>query len=317
MNKVEYLSISSTLDFSTDLVCCEFERRGLNYLRLNRDQFLQYQIEYNLQDDAMEISFDSDTFSVDASTLKSVFFRAPVFLRNTNKQHSLNDQVYRSQWSSFIRNMIVFTNALWMNHPVSTYRAENKLYQLKLAKEYGLTTPVTWVANHASSHIKPKANYIIKSIDTALFHDSQQEYFTYSTQMSGQELIESELRLAPVIIQEFLSNKTDIRATIVDNAIFAAAITTEGRSIEGDWRKTNKDKLTYTPIELPQQICNQLLKLMHALSLSFGGVDLALVGGQYYFIEVNPTGEWGWLSTNSIFPIEKEIVDALSQGEYI
>ena len=33
--------------------------------------------------------------------------------------------------------------------------------------------------------------------------------------------------------------------------------------------------------------------------------------GEYYFIEVNPTGEWGWLVHTAGFEIQKAIVDAL------
>ena len=57
--------------------------------------------------------------------------------------------------------------------------------------------------------------------------------------------------------------------------------------------------------------------IMKKLSLSFGGIDLALVGDTYYFIEVNPTGEWGWLTSCANLPIDKAIVDTLvNRGVY-
>ena len=51
---------------------------------------------------------------------------------------------------------------------------------------------------------------------------------------------------------------------------------------------------------------------MKKLNLSFGGIDLALVEKKYYFIEINPTGEWGWLVSNSC-PIDKTIVDYMQE----
>ena len=59
MNKVEQLIISSTIDYSTDLISCEFEKRGFNYLRLNRDRFSEYDILYNLGDDGLSVAMDS------------------------------------------------------------------------------------------------------------------------------------------------------------------------------------------------------------------------------------------------------------------
>ena len=42
MNEVNYLVISSTIDYSSDLICAELEKRKLNYLRINRDLFFFY-----------------------------------------------------------------------------------------------------------------------------------------------------------------------------------------------------------------------------------------------------------------------------------
>ena len=50
---------------------------------------------------------------------------------------------------------------------------------------------------------------------------------------------------------------------------------------------------------------------MDKLKLVFGGIDLIISNNKYYFIEVNPTGEWGWLSSGCNIPIEKAIVEEL------
>jgi glutathione synthase/RimK-type ligase-like ATP-grasp enzyme len=47
------------------------------------------------------------------------------------------------------------------------------------------------------------------------------------------------------------------------------------------------------------------------LGLFFGGVDLALVKDRYYFIEVNPTGEWAWLVDAAGLRIDTAICDCL------
>lgn len=311
MNEVNHLVISSTLDYSTDLICAEFEKRRVSYLRLNRDIFEDYEIIYNLQSDAYKIKLDDTLYTLNSKFIKSIYFRAPVFLRTTGKARSVTDQLKRSQWSSFLRNLIVLDDARWMNHPVSTYKAENKLYQLKIAKACGLEVPETFVGNSLPSNIKSNKIYIIKSLDTALFYKDGNEMFTYSTMIKGRELLTSEIKLAPIILQEYLSPKLDLRVTYVKGDMFPVAIMNQGKMIDGDWRKSNKDYLSYTPIELPKLVKNQLILLMNRLNLTFGGIDLALVGDKFYFIEVNPTGEWGWLTTCADLPIDKAIVNTL------
>ena len=54
---------------------------------------------------------------------------------------------------------------------------------------------------------------------------------------------------------------------------------------------------------------------MNKLQLNFGGIDFALVDDKYYFIEVNPTGEWAWLEDVFNGDISKEIVKSLINGK--
>lgn len=309
MNNVQCLIISTTIDYSTDLICYGLEKENCQYLRINRDRFSNYFIEYDLENDSLIINIEGSKYKI-SKELKSVYFRAPVFLRAI-KNYTLEEQLYRSQWSAFIRNLIIFYDAKWINHPVNTYRAENKLYQLKLAKQAGLYVPETYVGNSVPKNLCKERKYIIKSLDTALFYDKGQEMFTYTTVVSGRELLSSEIQYAPIIIQECLEDKLDIRVTIVDNEIFSVSITEEGRKIRGDWRKTDKLKLRYTPISLPDTVERNIIKLMNDLGLSFGGVDLIFANNEYYFIEVNPTGEWGWLKTVAKLPIDNAIVKSL------
>lgn len=310
MNDVNYLVVSSTIDYSSDLICYELERRGKSYLRINRDHFAEYNILHTLETDCLNIKMNDSAYKITPENLKAVYFRAPVFLR-TGKTYSLQEQLYRSQWSAFIRNLITFDKAKWVNHPVATYRSENKLYQLKCAKRFELAVPTTYVGNSLPDNIKSECTYIVKSLDTALFYDGEQEMFTYSTMVTGQELLNSEIKSAPVIIQECLHNKTDLRVTVIGDKIFPVSITKSGRKIEGDWRQNAKEELSYDRINLPSKMHNQILDLMRFLGLEFGGIDFALVDGKYYFIEVNPTGEWGWLVSASHLPIDKAIVNSL------
>ena len=307
MSEVEHLILSSTLDFSTDYVCYEMNKRGLSYLRLNRDRFLSYLIRYRVESGSLEIKIGDNNYIIEPKTLKSVFFRAPVYIR-TNKTYSLEKQLYRSQWSSFIRNLTVFSKAKWLNHPMYTYQAENKMYQLDIAQKLGLKIPDTVISND-SQGLCDDCLYVVKALDTPLYYENNQELFTYSTVSTGKDIKQSSLKEAPVIIQNCLQPKIDLRVTVVVKHLFPVSITKNNQGISGDWRKTRKEDLQYKPVEIPVEISEKLLDIMSYLNLSFGGIDLAFSKGEYYFIEVNPTGEWGWLVRTVGLDIPKAIVD--------
>ena len=310
MNSIECLIVSSTLDYSTDYICYELKQRGCKYLRINRDEFIKYSICYSLDSENLIVETFEGTNIVNYNTLKSIYFRAPVFLRSF-KSYTVEEQLHRSQWNSFIRNLIVFDKAKWINHPVSTYQAENKAFQLKMARQAGFLTPCSFIGNDIRLVPELAKNCIIKSLDTALFYDHGKEYFTYSTCMSSDDLLGISIIEAPIIIQEYLTGKTDVRVTYVDGKCFPISITIDKQGIIGDWRKNKKELLEYNKDSLPTTEINKINSLMNSLGLSFGGIDLAKVDDYYYFIEVNPTGEWGWIEKNTDYSIAKEIVNAL------
>ena len=61
MNNVQYLIISTTIDYSTDLICYGLEKENCQYLRINRDRFSSYLIEYDLENDALVISIEDSS----------------------------------------------------------------------------------------------------------------------------------------------------------------------------------------------------------------------------------------------------------------
>ncbi len=276
---------------------------------------MDYCISIDLCKGVMNICIGNNEYQVKEPSLKSIYFRAPVFLRDIyNHSLSLAEQLYRSQWSSFIRNLIYFEDILWMNNPVSTYKAENKILQLKYASQIGFRIPQTFIANNAKITIKADSNYIVKSLDTALFRKDETELFVFSNVVKGSEIQESNIMEAPIILQEYIYPKIDLRVTVIREKVHAVKIVKNNEGIEGDWRK-HKDDVQFIPCGLPKTIINRSIELVKKFNLSFGAIDLVYCKGNYYFIEINPTGEWAWLVENANQRIDIDIVDILTRGE--
>jgi glutathione synthase/RimK-type ligase-like ATP-grasp enzyme len=45
--------------------------------------------------------------------------------------------------------------------------------------------------------------------------------------------------------------------------------------------------------------------------LNFGAIDLIFHNNEYYFIEINPTGEWSWLQKITGYKFDELIVKSL------
>jgi glutathione synthase/RimK-type ligase-like ATP-grasp enzyme len=313
--QTEILVIASTLDFTSDYVCLELKKRGMNYLRINRDEFDKYEIQFDINRMLLSIQIEGVNYFFDKNSLKAIYYRAPIYLRDIYQPNiGVEEQLFRTQWTAFIRNLSIYENIIWLNNPVATFKAENKLLQLKYANKIGFLYPKTLVSNTNILQLDRDSDYIVKSLDTALLRTDEKEAFIYSSVIKGSEILLSNLKVSPVVIQEYISPKTDVRVSVIANKVYAVKIVQNNMGIDGDWR-LQKHGLSYIPIVLPNDIEQKCIQLVRDLGLAFGGIDLIESEGNYYFIEVNPTGEWAWLVDAADLRIYEGICDYL-EGEH-
>ena len=305
------LILSGLYDFSTDLVALRLQRIGVPYIRLNREQLTDHSLTLDPLVPKLTIHGPAGTCNV-GPNLRSIWFRQPVFLRNTPPTPlSLQDQLERSQWTAFLRALCVFRDAAWMNFPAATYLAESKPYQLFIADNCGFQIPKTLVTNNAH-RIRSAfpGTLVIKSLDTVLLRDGDDCLFTYTTINPENELREENINTVPLLAQYALKNKTDLRVTVIGDEIFAVRILSSGSGIPGDWRLIPRANLEYEDIVRTEDIAQRCFLLTRRLGLSFSAIDLIETSQGIFFIEVNPTGEWGWLSTTER-PIDRSIASWL------
>ncbi|WP_025144859.1 RimK family alpha-L-glutamate ligase [Pedobacter jeongneungensis] len=306
------LIISTTLDFATDRIAILLYKKNIPFLRLNRDEFDKYHIELDPISSIMNVSIEGLNYRVENSAVLAIYYRAPTFLRDIY-QEGLNEeqQLFRTQWAAFMRGLIIFDLARWFNHPVDTYRAENKAYQLRIANKLGFAVPISKITN--STLAEYGANTVaVKSIDTAIVGNSSYEKFVY-TQIYDLNELPREHFSSPFFIQQALVPKTDIRVTIVGDWLLAVSITAEER-IGGDWRKHGLP-LTYKVIDLPIDTLTRCREYVRFFNLPYCAMDLVFFDDNYYFIEINPTGEWSFIQENTAQEIDLVITKALIQND--
>lgn len=311
VNKINFIILSDSKDFTTDYVTLELEKRGVSYLRLDRDLLPNYKITWDIYNLNLWIERNGNKYLIDEDSLHGVYYRAPTYLRETfSRSKTVEEQLKQSQWMSFYRNLLCFNKAKWMNSPSATFYAENKMIQLKVAQQTGLKIPQTILANNADHLSFIDDSLIIKSLDTVIFNFGDSEAFVYTNTVNSESLKNAELSIAPIIIQNNLSPKIDYRVTVVGKTVFSVKILMENKGVIGDWRK-EKDNVSFIPSELPENVNNMCRQVVDTLGLSFGAIDLIHYNNEFYFIEVNPTGEWAWLVDSANQKIYEAICDYL------
>jgi glutathione synthase/RimK-type ligase-like ATP-grasp enzyme len=312
------LLISNSRDFATDFVVAVLLERGVPYLRFDLDLASQDQISLDPVRQILSLESGQRASTVSTNDVTSILYRAPTHLRESSAGRGQPEELLaRHQWTAFARSLMIFENALWINHPCATYRAENKAFQLLAAAQVGFAIPRTLVTNAAARSNEVleygRGSIAVKALDSFLLRVNQNEdAFFYTQAVAQSELCDSDLRAMPAILQEFLEPKLDIRVTVVGQRCFAASVLKDGKEIIGDWRIL-KDQVRFAAFPLPEAISSKCVALVHKLGLAFGAIDLAKKGDDFYFFEVNPTGEWGWLVTECGMPIDQAIADELAK----
>lgn len=317
MLRPEVLILSNRHDYASDYICSQLWEQGIPYLRLNTDDMPEMELCLYPTEPRLEGVVSGLEFCID-SALRSVYFRCPVFLREMpGIALPAHDQMVRSQWASFVRNLTVFQEALWVNHPGKTYLSENKALQLLEARKAGLTVPRSIVTNSTkkvTTEFAGESRVMLKSLDTLLVRQGDVEAFAYAIPWNLSELAKETMSAAPATVQPYFEPKVDWRVTVVGKKLFAVKILKDEKGVSGDWR-LEKDRVRFVPSNLPAPVSSACLRLTKQLGLIFGAIDLVEVGGEFVFLEINPTGEWAWLVEQAGLPIDREIAKILRQGE--
>ena len=314
----QVLLLASRFDLSCDYVVAQLRQRGTPYFRLNSEDFDQYAIVAVPSEPGVYLEAHGITIRLNPETLKAIYFRRAVYPREPlADRHSIHEQLSKSHRSAFMRSFMMFDSCKWINHPAATYKAEHKAVQLSLAHKLGFSIPRTVITNNSNGIIQAAEGDLtiaVKGLETVLVWQGGFETFGYTSLVDTALAEHSHLSSAPLIAQQALENKLDLRVTVVGNQVFCASVTLDGNPIRGDWR-LEKTGAEFAPFDLPPHISEKCLQFTKSLGLVFGALDLALQQDSYFFLEINPTGEWGWLVDQASFPIDRAIADSLLDGQ--
>src|SRR6185503_12846663 len=193
--------------------------------------------------------------------------------------------------------------------------AENKLRQLRLARALGLCVPRTLVTNDpdAVRAFRAEVGTLVTKMLTPLSVSmGKAELFVRTSELRDEDLNDLDgLRYSPMVFQERIEKRRELRVACVGARCFAGAIDAS-RSEAGrtDWRGARPDEARWQPAEVSADVRRRLGELLARLGLTYGAVDLIETpAGENVFLEINPSGEWGMLERDLALPI----ADALAQ----
>lgn len=319
MNKV--IIVTNKEDVTVDFVIEKLKRRGCEYYRFNtEDVGLSVKVIFNksgffLEDGNKGASVELDGFD-------SVYFRRPKLPSGIKNVSPGKNHFYLTEIDTLLEGVYrCLSHKFWLNSVFSIRMAENKPYQLISAEKCGFSIPNFCISNHYEECVDFFMNHdssVFKPLKTGLIEEPDGGGMVLYTTEVCQDFVDNIYtnKGMPIYFQEQIIKNCDVRVTVVGGKVFPAKIISQDSEVSRvDWRRS-KAMLSHEKLDLPGHVKEKCLRLCKNLNLNFAAIDFIIDNeGKYWFLEINPNGQWAWIELLLGYPISEEIADLLIMGE--
>jgi glutathione synthase/RimK-type ligase-like ATP-grasp enzyme len=288
---------------------------------------------YNNDNNTFKASFRGINQSYSFDDYRSVWMRRPGCIVPRDGLNDLNERMSaEADSSSFLNSILrIIERGKFVASPIGKTRiAQEKCYQFHIAKQVGLPMPATLISNSydqiTSFFESVSGKMIFKPLVPWVWDNHGKGYGPVrTTALNDLDLLRSsDLKSAPGIYQEQIEKKSELRVTILGSSVFAVEKFFPGRdstSLDVDWRGMHSGA-QYRAHVLCSKFAEKCKELLRALGLTMGVFDVAIdAGGSYFFLEVNPQGQFIWQDQvcselNHLEAMAEFLLSADSEFEY-
>ncbi|PQA94978.1 ATP-GRASP peptide maturase, grasp-with-spasm system [Chryseobacterium piscicola] len=320
------LIFSISNDYTTTQVCRWIEKLGHDFIRINKDDSCEIE-KFDLINDDIIIKINKDTL-LSYKDISAVWYRRGGFIHNFRTEKNIDDKEILFQEGNRINRLIndEFRDlALFLqkkfekNNSIGSYFNSklNKLMVLDFAKSIGLYIPHTFILAKKLQLKELVDNHkiITKAISDGLYYFAEDyAYYTYTEKISAKELPRFPDMFMPSLFQIQIEKKFEIRSFFLKGKFYSMAIMSQfNDKTMVDYRKYDqKNPNKNIPFKLPTDIQNKLIQIFNHFKLNTGSVDLIVdIHDNYYFLEINPVGQFGMTSRPCNYGLEKIMAEEL------
>lgn len=328
-NQKNILIISkSTSDISTEDIIDWLIKLGNKPVRLNGDSiedFKSHNITLSINDAGELISN-----TVMTSTFYSIWLRrwsdySSLIETKRSFNNSVSSDLIMQILSQLTRDLSAIENFILSNIRCEKFLGSdnkkhgNKLNNLLLAKRHNLEVPEFILTTEKKSlnqfFEKHNKRIILKDLSTTFNFELGSFFYTTYTEL----ITEEDIRGFPnkfylSFFQEYIEKEFEIRCFILESKVYSMAVFSQmNDKTSVDIRKYNfQNPNRAVPYLLPLSVEKKLLNLFSDLKLLSGSVDLIKgLDKKYYFLEINPDGQFNSVAECCNYNINNHIAKFL------
>lgn len=315
----------SKMEDTTDMVMNWLDGLNGDYYRLNGDDFIEKTDIINGQ-----IQFED----FDPEAINIIWNRRWSSSKLINKGNevyydALGAQNASALLSSLRRETGVLRSFLNLNldNKVWTTRPEkmsaNKIENLEIAKSCNLSVPeyvITSCKLTLSQFAKRHERIICKPISetphftSSIDNNIVESIILYTKGFTVDEIEDIPSSFFKSLFQQEILKEFEIRVFYLCDTCYSMAIFSQNdKQTQLDFRNYNDEKPNRTvPFNLPKEVEYNVKKFCRKAGYTMGSLDLIKsTDGNYYFLEINPIGQFGMVSYPCNYYLEKKLAEHL------
>lgn len=294
------LFLTRTLSGTSDIVMHILKKRKIPAFRFNSDLFNFY--KFTWENDSFKIE-DPTGRVFNSKNLKYLICYKG--LCTIDEPLSFDNTHTELKWlKSWLNNLYfcIVKNALLQNKVKLWYPDEcdfPKTYQMSVAKKF-FSVPdfkLHWGYDLSEKEV------IVKSLTSRCFDNGDCFY----VKKINQSTLDKNY---PWFTQDIADGNRDATVLYINGKVHCFQFATQRKELI-DWRITQgTPRNKWKKWDAGKDFENRIDGYMKAMNLKFGRLDFIIGGKEPQFLEVNPSGQFGWLDDRK-FTLHNEVVDAI------
>lgn len=314
------LILSTPTDNDTNCVIQWLNFYNKPFFRLNDEDLMQGKTTFFYNPSNPEESYvEHFLIRVYIKDIKTVWFRKFGFLFEYQNDLGKNNDLMKYMYAEFrsLSNLLfeALNSKKWLYKRKDTV---SKLEVLTRAKISGLNIPKTIITTQKevlkTFFYSNNSKIITKSIGEAKYIVYEKHGFMFNTQLI-EDIDSFDTVFSPSLFQEYIDKEIEIRTFYLNEKCYSMAIFSQmDERTKIDFRIYDSEYPNRcVPYKLPNEIENSIIQLMKSINLNTGSLDIIKSSrdGLFYFLEVNPSGQFGMVSFPCNYNLHKKVADYL------
>jgi ATP-GRASP peptide maturase of grasp-with-spasm system len=304
-----------------------------NFVRLNADDRKNFLLACDLPVGKFSFMVNDKPYTFSMEDVESVWHRRRGFsTENYNAVSKSLDELFHetSSWAekhlreetTEVFDYLYYklqTNRHIHNIGSQSHNRVNKLIVMEIGSTCGLKIPKSFIISTKKDLLvlfKKEKQLVTKAIGNGVYRNTNKfGYYSYTEKINKPFIDSLPDTFFPSMVQKQIDKQYELRIFFLEGKTYSMAIfSQESSATMVDNRKNFEADCMprHVPYLLPEKIKNQLTLLMRKLKLNSGSIDMIVTkSNEYYFLEVNPIGQFAMVSQPCNYYLEKKIAESL------